>query len=63
MNPRQHSILTHLQRIVDALLPGGTWHLSRLSAAVCPAERVASRATDVKAMRKHRGQFRGSRTA
>lgn len=62
MNPRQHPISNHLERILSALLPGGTWHLSQLMAAVCQAERVAISATDVKAKRA-RGFNRGNRKA
>ena len=56
MNPRQHPITTHLQRIFDALLPGGYWHVGQLLASPCPAERVALKAT-VKAMRNR--DYRG----
>ena len=60
MNPRQHSILTHLKRILGALLPGGIWHVGQFSAKPCPAGLVADRATNFPAMqnRAYRSGFR-----
>ena len=62
MNPRQHPISTHLERWISALLPGGTWQVSRLVAAFCPAEPVAIRATKHQAM-PYRGFNRDCRKA
>lgn len=62
MNPRQHSILTHLQRLFSALLPGGTWQLSRLWAEPCPAERVINHVMQPQTKRA-RVDYRGYRKA
>lgn len=45
MNPRQHDILMHLQRLFSALLPGGPWYADRFQVEPCPAGRVANSAT------------------
>lgn len=51
MNSRQHCILTHLERVVDALLPGGYWQADRFQVALCPAGLIAYRAMKCPAMR------------
>jgi|GEM_PF-2212858 len=62
MKTRQHPISTHLQRIADALLPGGYWQADRFKVALCPAGVIAHRAMKCPAMR-NRAMFIGARKA
>ena len=62
MNPRQHPISIHLQRLLSALLPGGFWQAGQHLSKPCPAGLVAIRVTKHDAMRD-RAYLRGERKA